>query len=451
MSMHPSKNENITPGKSVDKMLAEDMNSLSLQERDVLYEEIHGVASWMEETPLFVSTSLAALDDELAKIKNKPAYDQAMIMNPDYVQDPEFCLQFLRAKSFHAPKAAAQLVSHLEIKQEVFGSHKLCEHIGFSDLHEEDREMLKTGAYQFIKTRDRAGRAICIFMNRLIQFKSFESWARTMFFMFMSYIKDKEVQRRGLVTISWMHGSSSSTRNDFTIWSRSGPVVDAMPLRISGGMHCCTDGTSLHPGLVFSIIYGRSHMRVRLRVHAGSPQECLYKLASYGIPLHALPIGADGEVNLHEHLHWYNQLETIAESSSTSDKSGLQGDAIIPSPTDILSGGRGKEFMFNPGNLALRKIVEETLPRYNSQPSRVHKTIIAQEIVQRIKSGGGRFLNREDAFTWREVDNDMAREKVAHLFRNLRRPVKKKKRTITANAETHGKDIHLINQLEWPT
>lgn len=41
-SAPPSKDQS---GDRVDKLLAADLNSLSLQERDVVYEEIHGVAS----------------------------------------------------------------------------------------------------------------------------------------------------------------------------------------------------------------------------------------------------------------------------------------------------------------------------------------------------------------------------------------------------------------------
>jgi hypothetical protein len=58
----------------VDSVLAKEFNKLSVQERSKTYEELHGVDDCVEETPLFVQNSLRQLDDELARIKEKPAY-----------------------------------------------------------------------------------------------------------------------------------------------------------------------------------------------------------------------------------------------------------------------------------------------------------------------------------------------------------------------------------------
>lgn len=137
-----------------------------------------------------------------------------------------------------------------------------------------------------------------------------------------------------------------------------------------------------------------------------------------------LPIDLDGKVNLREHHSWYQLLVTARESSCK--KTGLSAENVVPCPADILMGGKSKEFMYHPGNFALRKMVKDALPKYNSLLSRADKTSIALEIVLRIKADGGRFLNREDDFTWREVGNETAREKVAHAFRNQRRHVKSK-------------------------
>lgn len=257
-------------GDNVGRLLAADLNSLSIQERDIIYDEIHGVASPVEETPHFVQATLHALQQDIKKIKHKPAYDHAMTMEPDYIQNPAFCIQFLRAKRFNAKEAAAQLVAHLEMKQELFGSNKLCTDIKFTDLDEDDRNLLRSGAYPFLVTRDRAGRAICILINRLLEYKSFKNWARTLFYIFMSHLRDKEVQRRGAVGIAWMHGSSMNlTHMDFRMWSSASAVADCLPLRISGGVHYCAAGARLHPGLELGMTITGSHLRVRFRAHVG--------------------------------------------------------------------------------------------------------------------------------------------------------------------------------------
>lgn len=164
--------------------------------------------------------------------------------------------------------------------------------------------------------------------------------------------------------------------------------------------------------------------------------ECLYNLASYGIPFDALPFDTDGNVILDEHLAWCVQQRQLLITSCepTIIKTGIQGKSdITPGPADVLMGGKSKEFKCNPGNLSLRRMVEEALPMYNFADSRAEKTNMTLEIVQKIKSDGGRFLNRDDDFTWKEVDNEMAREKVAHAFRNQRRPVKKKIAAVVSN------------------
>lgn len=142
----PSKETNLSED-NVEKLLANDLNNLSLQEREAVYDEIHGVASPLEETPHFVQTKLDALQEELIKIQNKPAYDRAMVMDPEYIQDRAFCIPFLRAKLFNTKEAAAQLVAHLEMKQELFGTHRLCRDIHISDLDENDQELLRSGAF----------------------------------------------------------------------------------------------------------------------------------------------------------------------------------------------------------------------------------------------------------------------------------------------------------------
>lgn len=242
-----------------------------------MFDEIHGVASPVEESALFVKTNLNALKEEIDKIKHKPAYDQAMILEPEYTQDPAFCIQFLRAKKFNAKAAATQLVAYLEIKKELFGLHRLCKDIEFSDLDENDKDLLRSGMYPFLKARDNAGRAIFLFINELLNLNSFESWARMFFYMCMSHLKDEEVQRRGFVVIIWMHGSSPSlTNSDFLLWGKGSAIADMLPIRISGGMHYCAAGTRLRPGLELAMTLVGRHLRIRFRVHFGKSIGTLY-------------------------------------------------------------------------------------------------------------------------------------------------------------------------------
>jgi hypothetical protein len=82
--------------------------------------------------------------------------------------------------------------------------------------------------------------------------------------------------------------------------------------------------------------------------------------------------------------------------------------------------GRGKGVQAHPGNKRLRELVEANLNRYE-QASRLEKTLLAETIVRNIKDISGRFLKLEHSLLgrsgWTEVDDEAARDKIAHAFR----------------------------------
>jgi hypothetical protein len=95
---------------------------------------------------------------------------------------------------------------------------------------------------------------------------------------------------------------------------------------------------------------------------------------------------------------------------------------ISPAPKDVLF-GRGKLIKDHPGNVVLHRLEEERMLKYE-MASKWEKTVIASEIMAIIKEEDGRFLKMEDG-SWVEVDSDVAREKVSHAFRSLRRSIAK--------------------------
>ena len=144
----------------IDAMLAKEMNQLSMEERDEILFDIHGVAEMINETEDFVVERLDQLEVALANIPTKPEYDRAMYMDPDYVQNRKFRLMFLRADSFHAEKAAARMVMFFHEKQKLFGTELLCRDIQWKDLDTEDQESIEAGFMQIFPVPDRAGRTI---------------------------------------------------------------------------------------------------------------------------------------------------------------------------------------------------------------------------------------------------------------------------------------------------
>lgn len=152
----------------VDVLLANDLNALSFKERDLLYEEIHGVSEIVEETEDLIQRSLAEMELELQMIPDKPDYDDAMQTCRQYVEDRRFRLMFLRARHFNSKDAAACLVRYLKGKRELFGDATLCRRVSYLDLDEDDRKCLASGVHQLIPGRDQSGRPImCDFMGLL--------------------------------------------------------------------------------------------------------------------------------------------------------------------------------------------------------------------------------------------------------------------------------------------
>ena len=84
--------------------------------------------------------------------------------------------------------------------------------------------------------------------------------------------------------------------------------------------------------------------------------------------------------------------------------------------------GRGKGIQAHPGNKRLRELVEANLGRYE-QASRLEKTLLAETIVRNIKDTSGRFLKLDSGRGggWSEVNDEIARDKIAHAFRTQRK------------------------------
>jgi hypothetical protein len=156
----------------VDSLVAKQMASLSMEDREKVYYDVHGVSEEVKETPEMVTLSLLQFELELQKLhlQQKGAYEAAKSMNPAYVQNPEFRLRFLRADLFDAPKAALRMARHFETKLELFGIDKLALDIQQDDLDKETIDALYSGYTQTMPLRDRAGRLVNIWFPHPVNY-----------------------------------------------------------------------------------------------------------------------------------------------------------------------------------------------------------------------------------------------------------------------------------------
>jgi hypothetical protein len=151
--------DNVDPD-DVDALLAKELNQMTFQERELMYEEIHGVEEIHEETEDFLNASLAALEQEIRRLPQRELYEQAERISKAYVTDRKLRLMFLRAECHDPRKAAVRLVRFLKEKVRFFGPETLARNLCLSDLDHDDLAFLRSGLIQLIPARDRAGRAI---------------------------------------------------------------------------------------------------------------------------------------------------------------------------------------------------------------------------------------------------------------------------------------------------
>jgi hypothetical protein len=145
-----------------DADLAEEMNRLSVQQRERIFEDVHGVADVQEETPEFVAKHVEAFEKFVGWLRpnDRKTYNKALFLKPTLQTDIKFKLKFLRADEFDADKAASRMVKYFDQKCNLFGEEKLVENITMDDLTEDERHLYKIGYMSELPFRDRSGRPI---------------------------------------------------------------------------------------------------------------------------------------------------------------------------------------------------------------------------------------------------------------------------------------------------
>jgi len=128
--------------------------------------------------------------------------------------------------------------------------------------------------------------------------------------------------------------------------------------------------------------------------------------------------------------------DLAALKTNKKNKKVLNPKDLIKTPNkhDVLL-GRGKPFQNHDGNQAMLRIVDMYRKRYH-ESERAFKHEIIEEVLDIIKSKGGRFLERIDDFEksyWSVVPHRMSYRKVGHAFRSNARRISMEKRGQAAN------------------
>lgn len=165
---------------NTDAIFADELNKLSMQERDEVLHDVHGVSDVMNEDPDFVSGRILQLLAELESIPaaGKSAYLLAKSQDEAYVSSDNFLLMFLRADRFEIKAAAARLIAFFQGKLELFGPALVGREIKYTDLSDDDIVCLQSGYAQILNERDRSGRAILCLLPMIRKHKTIDNRVR---------------------------------------------------------------------------------------------------------------------------------------------------------------------------------------------------------------------------------------------------------------------------------
>ena len=233
-------------------------------------------------------------------------------------------------------------------------------------------------------------------------------------------------------------------------------LIETIPPKFSAVHICCPEGRLYDIAkAVVTLLIGKEN-RERLRVHVGSYQECKYALRSFGIPVGRLPIDLVSrgrnlkrkQFDIKYHKKWLSMREAketamfaaIGRDSRgrliNSETKGM-GDSFkgvmaavheirskfveCPRHEDCLF-GKGRPAMYHPGNVAMRRLLEEKINRFESLLP-LHKSSVVWEVVNEIKEGTGRFLKEDvdHAGVFVITDDETAFKKIAIAFRDLKK------------------------------
>jgi hypothetical protein len=182
---------------------------MSLQQREDINEEIHGVRSLaVPETAELSSQSLVSMDQAIntqiqqlqlqrqpqhpasssssySSIESTlstqlPAYLESHRMRIIQFNQPEFRLKFLRAALFDPSVAAAKFLGFLQLVRDVLGLEALLKFPTFSlnQFAFDEHALLREGRFQLLPGRDRAGRRIVGIFDDLGSSRSLEAKVR---------------------------------------------------------------------------------------------------------------------------------------------------------------------------------------------------------------------------------------------------------------------------------
>lgn len=296
---------------------------------------------------------ITSSEPELAALLPYHAYRLALSRNPEYVRNPTFRLMFLRATEGDTKKAAKRLTRHFKTKMRLFGEDKLVHDIVLDDLSADDMEALKSGGFQVLKKPDAAGRSVLFGRYTSMKYKTTDNILRALWYIWMSILEDPINQMKGVVALGYevgrvpldkFDGDEEGDDDDDNDGNGNGNGDDldaegdewaagfemdrldggfdrtlareivSVPLSVPArpvGYHLCTDSHQWVGILNMVMVTLCKFIRLRMRIHHGTDQECKYALMTHGMPTDCVPVDDSGYLSLVNHYEWIDHRKSI--------------------------------------------------------------------------------------------------------------------------------------------
>mmetsp|Transcript_24629 Transcript_24629/g.57814 ORF Transcript_24629/g.57814 Transcript_24629/m.57814 type:complete len:502 (-) Transcript_24629:469-1974(-) len=454
--------------RDVDDIMSKELMNLSMQDRNAINEEIHGVNCLaVEETQELLRNllhDLAVVLDNVLPPAETRAYRRSQKIPHSYVNTIDFRLRFLRCEVFDAKKAARRMAFYLNTVQDFFGDFALERPIRLSDFNKEEQTFMRKGFMQLLPYRDRSGRRIgVIFPGKELAQSSARLKAKIALYLSWTAGNEVETQRMGVVILIWydksfqlLHRPVQNKPKFHEVWM----------LRICA-IHLCTPDTPLYRIRRGFITMRMAHNRLKLRVHIGNTVENNYKLQCFGIPTETIPITYSGTVKFQPMRQWI-RLRTFLEEPIYQDTAEIRSIIECPHPNDIVF-RQGSSFLSHPGNATFRTLIagkieeienlsknldrenqlamtsiitnsinRKKLPTKAKDNKRYTTRVIVKEVMDEIKRQRRRVLNWNDAQDcWKLLTDEMQiYMKIVHLVREYRNAAKAQANRQSSQSDT---------------
>lgn len=240
-----------------------------------------------------------------------------------------------------------------------------------------------------------------------------------------------EIQRQGMVNIADVRGEWGAKPLHVLQFLGSISYMNDHKGHYEVGTHNIYDDSGLVKFIESFRPFFNKDLRLRHRLHSGSPIEIDYALRSFGLHLSDCldldnPTGPMSPEGVEQAINERIEREKIWLAGEIPYLQPTSNVAKYPNPQDIIMGRQMKKVTATwEGNLLLNKIVEQEAHRYIGAHGRdrIEKTTIAIGIIQRLqKEHHARFLGRKDD-CWEVIDETTALRKVSQALRNAARRV----------------------------